>query len=106
MQNAWRFIKDEALRERLKEAKGIGTPATRAEIIKGSSGRISQTAVVPGSTSAGAAPRSSSNGCRPASFGTTSLPSAASSVVVGKADFRTVIDEIAGEATGDHGAPI
>jgi DNA topoisomerase-3 len=35
MQNAWRFVKDEALRERLKEAKGIGTPATRAEIIGG-----------------------------------------------------------------------
>ncbi|MBR1156634.1 type IA DNA topoisomerase [Bradyrhizobium sp. JYMT SZCCT0428] len=35
MQNAWRFIDDEVLRERLKEAKGIGTPATRAEIISG-----------------------------------------------------------------------
>ncbi|MFT5488857.1 MAG: DNA topoisomerase-3 [Alphaproteobacteria bacterium] len=35
MQNAWRFVDDEALRERLKEAKGIGTPATRAEIIGG-----------------------------------------------------------------------
>jgi DNA topoisomerase-3 len=35
MQNAWRFVEDEALRERLKEAKGIGTPATRAEIING-----------------------------------------------------------------------
>ena len=35
MQNAWRFVGDEALRERLKEAKGIGTPATRAEIIAG-----------------------------------------------------------------------
>jgi DNA topoisomerase-3 len=35
MQNAWRFIDDEVLRERLKEAKGIGTPATRAEIIGG-----------------------------------------------------------------------
>ena len=33
MQNAWRFVDDEVLRERLKEAKGIGTPATRAEII-------------------------------------------------------------------------
>ena len=32
MPNAWRFVDDE-LRERLKEAKGIGTPATRAEII-------------------------------------------------------------------------
>ena len=35
MQNAWRFVEDEGLRERLKEAKGIGTPATRAEIIAG-----------------------------------------------------------------------
>ena len=35
MQNAWRFVDDEALRERLREAKGIGTPATRAEIISG-----------------------------------------------------------------------
>jgi DNA topoisomerase-3 len=35
MQNAWRFVADEALQERLKEAKGIGTPATRAEIIRG-----------------------------------------------------------------------
>jgi DNA topoisomerase-3 len=34
MQNAWRFVED-VLRERLKEAKGIGTPATRAEIIGG-----------------------------------------------------------------------
>jgi DNA topoisomerase-3 len=35
MQNAWRFVDDEVLRVRLKEAKGIGTPATRAEIIGG-----------------------------------------------------------------------
>ena len=35
MQNAWRFVDDEALRERLREAKGIGTPATRAAIIVG-----------------------------------------------------------------------
>jgi DNA topoisomerase-3 len=35
MQNAWRFVADQALQERLKEAKGIGTPATRAEIIRG-----------------------------------------------------------------------
>jgi DNA topoisomerase-3 len=35
MQNAWRFVDDEVLRERLKKAKGIGTPATRAEIIGG-----------------------------------------------------------------------
>ncbi len=35
MQNAWRFVEDEALQARLREAKGIGTPATRAEIIRG-----------------------------------------------------------------------
>jgi len=35
MQNAWRFVDDDILRKRLKEAKGIGTPATRAEIIGG-----------------------------------------------------------------------
>jgi DNA topoisomerase-3 len=35
MQNAWRFVDDATLRDRLKEAKGIGTPATRAEIIGG-----------------------------------------------------------------------
>src|SRR5271165_4658511 len=35
MQNAWRFVDDEVLRNRLKQAKGIGTPATRAEIIGG-----------------------------------------------------------------------
>jgi hypothetical protein len=35
MQNAWRFVDEGGLRERLKEAKGIGTPATRAEIIGG-----------------------------------------------------------------------
>ena len=35
MQNAWRYVDDGVLRERLKETKGIGTPATRAEIIGG-----------------------------------------------------------------------
>jgi DNA topoisomerase IA len=35
MQNAWRFVDDENLREPPKEAKGIGTPATRAELIGG-----------------------------------------------------------------------
>ena len=35
MQNAWRSVEDEALRERQREAKGIGTPATRAEIVSG-----------------------------------------------------------------------
>ncbi len=39
---------------------------------------ISHSAVVPGSTSAGAASRNSSNTCRPALVGSTHLPSAAS----------------------------
>ena len=35
MQNAHRFIDDSAARDRLKEAKGIGTPATRGGVIEG-----------------------------------------------------------------------
>ena len=35
MQNAWKFIEDKDQQEKLKEAKGIGTPATRAAIISG-----------------------------------------------------------------------
>jgi DNA topoisomerase-3 len=35
MQNAWRFVDDSVQRERLKDAKGVGTPATRAAIIEG-----------------------------------------------------------------------
>lgn len=35
MQEAWRLVPPGAMRERLKEAKGIGTPATRGEVLKG-----------------------------------------------------------------------
>jgi DNA topoisomerase-3 len=35
MQHAWRFVEDPVQRARLKDAKGIGTPATRAAIIEG-----------------------------------------------------------------------
>lgn len=35
MQDAYKFVEDGPLKERLKEAKGIGTPATRGEVIKG-----------------------------------------------------------------------
>lgn len=35
MEQAWRFAEDPAMAERLKEAKGIGTPATRDSIIDG-----------------------------------------------------------------------
>lgn len=35
MQNAWKFIDDKDQQNRLKEAKGIGTPATRASVIAG-----------------------------------------------------------------------
>jgi DNA topoisomerase-3 len=35
MQEAWRLVDDPEMRARLKEAKGIGTPATRGNILKG-----------------------------------------------------------------------
>lgn len=34
MQNAWKFVENDAEKERLKMAKGIGTPATRDQIIE------------------------------------------------------------------------
>ena len=103
MQNAWRFVKDEALRERLKEAKGIGTPATRAEIIKGlkrqnllaADGKL----VVP--TPAGLKLFGLLRGAAPALVdpGTTAVwEMRLDDVVLGKVGYRAVIDEIAGEA--------
>jgi DNA topoisomerase-3 len=103
MQNAWRFVTDEALRERLKEAKGIGTPATRAEIIKGlkrqnllaADGKL----VVP--TPGGLQLFELLRGAAPALVdpATTAVwEMRLDDVMVGKADFRAVIDEIAGEA--------
>jgi DNA topoisomerase-3 len=103
MQNAWRFVKDEALRERLKEANGVGTPATRAEIIKGlkrqnllaADGKL----VVP--TPAGLQLFQLLRVSAPALVdpGTTAVwEMRLDDVMVGKADFRAVIDEIAGEA--------
>ena len=35
MQNAWKYAKSPEMQEKLKESKGIGTPATRDSIIKG-----------------------------------------------------------------------
>ena len=35
MQEAWRLVADPEQRKRLKEAKGIGTPATRGDVLKG-----------------------------------------------------------------------
>lgn len=35
MQDAWRFVIDPEKKAKLKDAKGIGTPATRAEVLKG-----------------------------------------------------------------------
>jgi DNA topoisomerase-3 len=35
MQNAWRLVEDPVQRQRLKAAKGIGTPATRAAVLEG-----------------------------------------------------------------------
>src|SRR5262249_12567731 len=103
MQNAWRFVKNETLRERLKEAKGIGTPATRAEIIKGLKRQNLLAAdgnlVVP--MPAGLQLFELLRGAASALVdpGTTAIwEMRLDDVMVGKADFRVVIDEIAGEA--------
>ncbi len=103
MQNAWRFITDEVLRDRLKEAKGIGTPATRAEIIKGLKAQNLLAAdgklVVP--TAAGLEVFELLRGAAPALVdpGTTAIwEMRLDDVVLGKANYRQVIDEIAGEA--------
>lgn len=103
MQNAWRFIKDEALRDRLKEAKGIGTPATRAGILTGLKRQNLLTAkgkhVVP--TPAGLQVFEMLRTAVPTLVdpGTTAIwEMRLDDVVLGKADFRAVIDEIASEA--------
>ena len=103
MQNAWRFVEAPAMRERLKEAKGIGTPATRGEIIKGlkrqnllaADGKL----VVP--TEAGLQLFELLKAAAPALVdpGTTAeWEMQLDAVVTGRADFRTVIDGIAAEA--------
>ena len=103
MQNAWRFVEAPAMRERLKEAKGIGTPATRGEIIKGlkrqnllgADGKL----VVP--TEAGLQLFELLRGAAPALVdpGTTAeWEMQLDAVVTGQTDFRTVIDGIAAEA--------
>jgi len=103
MQNAWRFVEDAALRERLKGAKGIGTPATRAEIIKGlkrqnllaADGKL----VLP--TPAGLQLFELLRDAAPALVdpGLTALwEMRLDEVVVGRADYRKVIDGIAAAA--------
>ena len=103
MQNAWRFVEDPALRDRLKEAKGIGTPATRAEVIKGlkrqnmlvADGKL----VVP--TPAGLHLFELLRTSAPVLVdpGTTAVwEMRLDDIVTGKAEFRTVIDGIATEA--------
>jgi DNA topoisomerase III len=103
MQNAWRFVENPAARERLKEAKGIGTPATRAEIIKGLKKQNLLAAdgkwVLP--TIAGLQLFETLRKAAPALVdpGTTAeWEMQLDAVVTGKADHRHVIDAIAGEA--------
>ena len=103
MQNSWRFVKDDVQRERLKEAKGIGTPATRAEIIKGLKHQTLLMAdgkfVVP--TPAGLQLFELLRGAVPALVdpGMTAIwEMRLDDVVLGKVRFRAVIDEICAEA--------
>lgn len=103
MQNAWRFVEDPALRDRLKEAKGIGTPATRAEVIKGLRRQNLLGAdgkwLMP--TPAGLHLFETLRAAAPTLVdpGTTALwEMKLDEVVTGRADFRRVIDAIASEA--------
>src|SRR4051794_24543165 len=103
MQNSWRFVKDPGLRDRLKEAKGIGTPATRADIIKGlkrqnllaPEGKF----VVP--TTAGLQIFELLRGAAPSLVDpatTATWEMQLDDIVSGLTDFRAVIDGIAGMA--------
>ena len=103
MQNAWRFVKDAGLRNRLKEAKGIGTPATRADIIKGLKRQNLLAAdgkfVVP--TSAGLQIFELLRGAAPSLVDpatTATWEMRLDDIVFGRTDFRAVIDGIAGMA--------
>lgn len=103
MQNAWRFVGDPPLRDRLKEARGIGTPATRAEVIKGLRKQNLLGAdgkwLVP--TPAGLHLFETLRAAAPTLVdpGTTALwEMKLDEVVTGRADFRRVIDAIATEA--------
>jgi len=103
MQNAWRFVEDIELRERLKEAKGIGTPATRAEIIKGLKAQNLLMAdgkfVVP--TPAGLQIYELLRGAAPSLVDpatTATWEMQLDDIVSGRTDFRAVIDGIAAMA--------
>ncbi|HEY1432062.1 MAG TPA: DNA topoisomerase, partial [Stellaceae bacterium] len=100
MQNAWRFVNDPGLRDRLKEAKGIGTPATRADIIKGLKKQNLLAAdgkfVVP--TSAGLQIFKLLRGAAPSLVDpatTATWEMQLDDIVSGRTDFRAVIDGIA-----------
>src|SRR3712207_8806517 len=103
MQNAWRFVEDPALRERLKEAKGVGTPATRAAVIEGlkRQGLLAPSGkwVVP--TEAGLELYALLSGAAPVLVdpGTTAVWELRLDGILRRAsDVRPVVDEIAGEA--------
>ena len=103
MQNSWRFVKDAGLRDRLKEAQGIGTPATRADIIKGLKRQNLLAAegkfVVP--TTAGLQIFELLRGAAPSLVdpATTAIwEMQLDDIVSGRTDFRAVIDGISGMA--------
>ena len=105
MQNAWRFVEDIELRDRLKEAKGIGTPATRAEIIKGLKAqnllRADGKFVVP--TPGGLEIFELLRGAAPSLVDpatTATWEMQLDDIVSGRTDFRAVIDGIAAMADG------
>src|SRR3954447_2222072 len=109
MQNAWRFVEDPARRERLKEAKGIGTPATRAAVIEGlkRQGLLAPSGkwIVP--TAAGLELHALLSGAAPVLVdpGTTAVWELRLDGILRRAsEVRPVVDAIAGEAARGGGA--
>ena len=103
MQNAWKFINDPVLRDRLKEAKGIGTPATRGEIIKGLKAQNLLAAlgklVVPTASGLKLYELLAKTAPSLVDPGTTAQwEMRLDEVVLGQSDFRAVIDGIANSA--------
>ena len=103
MQNAWRFVDNPMLRDRLKEAKGIGTPATRGEIIKGLKAQNLLAAlgklVVPTASGLKLYELLAKTAPSLVDPGTTAQwEMRLDEVVLGQSDFRAVIDGIANSA--------
>ncbi len=103
MKEAWRYCKDPAEQERLQEAKGIGTPATRDGVIAGLKKQnlvvLDQRNLVP--TTAGMLIYDVLLDCAPSLVdpaSTARMEAMLDEILVGKTDARTVIGLITKQA--------